>query len=213
MYKRGQDRSIQSRLNKANQRKKQSARKGHDKHRHAQQFITQQEGTGLEGASVDMTKAGNVLDNLAEVLEVVEISEKDIETMSAEELKQRVFDQISTGIDKAYGNAQGNQKFNLSQFYAAEQEKLARQEQDASFDFEVSATAVSSGGEIPQTVLPKREPEPLLSEDDNTDTEHLRNELTGDNFTAESAQSDINDQRPADTTRFDGNSSSEDKKK
>ena len=62
-------------------------------------------------------------------------------------------------------------------------------------------------------MLPKREPEPLLSEDDNTDTEHLRNELTGDNFTAESAQSDINDQRPADATRFAGNSSPEDKKK
>ena len=114
----------------------------------------------MEGASVDMTKASNVLDNLAEVLEVVEISEKDIETMSAEELKQRVFDQISTGIDKAYGNAQGNQKFNLSQFYAAEQEKLARQEQDASFDFEVSATAVSSAA---TTATALRECEPAQS--------------------------------------------------
>ena len=74
----------------------------------------------MEGASVDMTKASNVLDNLAEVLEVVEISEKDIETMSAEELKKRVFEQISSGIDKAYGDAQSSPKFNLSQFYASE---------------------------------------------------------------------------------------------
>ena len=61
-----------------------------------------------------MTKGGNVLDNIAEVLEVVEISEKDIETLSAEELKRKVFDQISSGIDKAYGNAEQAQKFNLS---------------------------------------------------------------------------------------------------
>ena len=67
-----------------------------------------------------MTKGGNVLDNIAEVLEVVEISEKDIETLSAEELKRKVFDQISSGIDKAYGNAEQAQRVNLSQFYAAE---------------------------------------------------------------------------------------------
>ena len=47
-----------------------------------------------------------MLDNIAEVLEVVEISEKDIETLSAEELKRKVFNQISSGIDKAYGNAE-----------------------------------------------------------------------------------------------------------
>ena len=57
----------------------------------------------------------------------------------------------------------------------------------------------------------------MLSEDDNTDTEHLRNELTGDNFTAESAQSDLNNElnnkREGEASRLDGNSSSEDPKK
>ena len=46
---------------------------------------------------------------------------------------------------------------------------------------------MSSGGETPETILPKREP--LLSEDDNTDTEHLRNELASDEEAAENRRS------------------------
>lgn len=38
-----------------------------------------------------MQKLG-MLDNLADVLEVVEISNEDVATMSAEELKQRIYD-------------------------------------------------------------------------------------------------------------------------
>ena len=80
----------------------------------------------------------------------------------------------------------------------------------------MSAGAVSSGGETPQTILPKREPEPLLSEDDNTDTEHIRNELTGEEVSIDSAQSEQFPKQgsvPLDSNPLDGNSSSEDQKK
>ena len=84
-------------------------------------------------------------------------------------------------------------KFNLSQFYAREPKQSiqaiqARNHGVLGSDAELSATAVSSGGETPQTILPKREP--LLSEDDTTDTEHLRNELAGDEEAGENAQSE-----------------------
>ena len=64
--------------------------------------------------------------------------------------------------------------------------------------------------------MPKREPEPLLSEDDNTDTEHLRNELNGEDIQTENSQSEQLPKQgsvPVDSNPLDGNSSSEDQKK
>lgn len=78
----------------------------------------------------------------------------------------------------------------------------------------MSATAVSSGGETHQTILPKREP--MISEDENTDTEHLRNELAENEVSAENAQSEQHSKTesdPVDSASHDGNSSSEDQKK
>jgi len=74
-------------------------------------------------------------DNLAEVLEVVDISSGDVTSMTADELKLRIKEQIDASVDKFYHDVQEKQrqmdekpighsdsrpKFDLSQFYAAE---------------------------------------------------------------------------------------------
>ena len=46
----------------------------------------------------------DMLDDLGEVLDVVEISNEDVESMSAEELKQIIFNEISDRIDKVYSS-------------------------------------------------------------------------------------------------------------
>lgn len=114
IYKRKIDKS-KSRLKKASQRKQNKfnqANKHLEKYRHQQHFIPQQaEGTGLEGASVDMAKVG-MYDNLADVLEVVDISNGDVTTMTAEELKQRIKEQIDSQVDKFYSDVMEQQRNN-----------------------------------------------------------------------------------------------------
>ena|ERR1712228_953047 len=117
-----------------------------------------------------MGKAGTY-DNLAEVLEVVDISSGDVTSMTADELKLRIKEQIDASVDKFYSDALEQQKlrkvgeqptgqddprpkFNLSQFYADEQKQSmqaiqAKNQGVHGSDVELSATAVSSGGETP----------------------------------------------------------------
>lgn len=48
-----------------------------------------------------MSRAGNP-DHLAEVLEVVDISSGDVTSMTADELKLRIREQIDASVDKFY---------------------------------------------------------------------------------------------------------------
>ena len=50
-----------------------------------------------------MAKAG-MYDNLAEVLEVVDISSGDVTSMTADELKLRIKEQIDASVDKFYSD-------------------------------------------------------------------------------------------------------------
>ena len=68
-------------------------------------------------------------DNLADVLEVVEIDSGDVTKMTAEELKLRIKEQIDASVDKFYRDHlpkndnvsnEDPTKFNLSQFYSRE---------------------------------------------------------------------------------------------